>query len=237
MINLESKIGAAHFEMIISFMFFLSFVLFLFAVLTPYTSSPISATALDRLQIELFNTNKVDYSKFYIKEDQTTGCFIINLNDNSFDYSFTNSIVKNINEVVINSELSSSGSLEIDDPGNDMDYFVSFSPEFNSGVVDNPSCVVSAINVVGSINEREVLSYKRLNDTKTSYKNDYKKLKDDLKVPTIFDFEIVIEEYPELSMTSRLIPDAAHVSAKNYLMEVLEEDGTLTNARFTIKVW
>jgi hypothetical protein len=89
---------------------------------------------------------------------------------------------------------------------------------------------------VGSLLERQVISYKRLLEMKDDYFNDYESLKGALGVPEVFDFAILVDGVADADMQG-LVPEEGDVLANDYIAEVLLTNGTVVNARITFKVW
>jgi len=93
---------------------------------------------------------------------------------------------------------------------------------------------------LGSILERQVISYSALERMKDDFDNDYDNLRDTLGVPTIYDFAITFENeaMSDLNMEfSSGIPDGVEVMAKDYVFEVLQSDGTFGNERINFRIW
>jgi hypothetical protein len=91
---------------------------------------------------------------------------------------------------------------------------------------------------LGGVLERRVFSYAALEKMQEDYFNDNYELMGRLKVPSIFSFAIVFENLHELSMEP--VNDfygGEDVVARDYLVEVLTEDGGVINERIVVKVW
>jgi len=84
--------------------------------------------------------------------------------------------------------------------------------------------------------EREVTSSKKISEIKEKYLNGYEGLKEELRVPTVFEFAVFSDDVSGFDMR-RAVPDAEEVVAKDYLMEILNEDGTITNAMVSFQMW
>ena len=151
-----------------------------------------------------------------------------------FVYALTDSYVTNLSGGDVKSKLDSS-ELSV---YNDSNFFrVAISSEF---VDDNIGrCGILDDYELGGIVERRVISYSALQTMTDRYHNgSYEDLRSDLKVPAVFDFAIVAESLPGIVMESQFgIPTSVEVMAQDYVVEVLKEDGELTNERFTIMLW
>lgn len=235
------KSGSAHFEMIISFVFFVGFVFFLFVVLRAEGVSNISGAVVFGLYDSFEEEVHVNLSDVFLKTNYSggVGCFYIELPGKIFTYGFEtgNSYVTNLGGVDVDSGLEGSGvsgDLNLEDDGN---YFrVAVSPEFSDEGLGG--CDLLEEYELGSINERRVVSYSALGSMAEEYYTDYESLKSDLRVPVIFDFAIVPETLTTVSMEPQSgIPSSDNVVVRDYVVEVLYTNGTLINERFSFKIW
>lgn len=230
-----NKRGAAHFEMIVSFVFFVGFVLFLFSVLTPYNETPFSQTVLDSLSSEFALAAGTNLTTFFLNVNSTESCFNIDLStySDSFEYDFSNSKVFDLNGNEVSSELDSSGNLKVSSSV-DNNFYVFISPEFSTSSVG--SCNNPNSFAIGSIQNRVVISNSSLANLKERYFDNYTLLKEELKIPFVFDFEIISEDFSENNL-DRQIPNSVEVYAKDYVLQVLNGEGKIINSKFTFRVW
>ena len=227
------KTGAAHLEMIISFLFFIGFVFFSLTVLRPYDVTTLSSSVIAGLHDSFEEKIHTNLTNVFLKANYTgpSSCFYVSLPLGIFKYKFTNSLVKSVSDVEISSGFTSD-NLNIN--SGEIFHKVAISPEFDDD--DLNGCGPLANYSLGSIIERRVSSYNSLIDMSDRYANDYENLKKDLNVPEVFDFGIICKELPEINM-ERLVPSLGDVVARDYVLEVLKDTGEVINARFTIKVW
>lgn len=237
--GLIGKKGAAHFEMIFSFVFFVGFVFFLFMVLKPQDTSTLSGSVIAALYDSFEEEVHTNLSNMFLKADYVSGeggCFVIELPGRIFAYALTDSYVTNLSGGYAKSELDSlSGDLEID---NISSFFrVAISPEFTDGGIGG--CGTLDNYELGSVVERRVVSKNALDAMTVRYREEYEALRADLRVPLIFDFAIVAEN-DNLSVFMEPqsgVPDGVEVVAQDYVVEVLRPNGELSNERFTILLW
>lgn len=227
------KTGIGHLEMIISFVFFVGFIFFLFTVLKPYDTTTLSSSVISGLYNSFREKTQTNLTDLFIKADYTgsNSCFYIQLSGKLFKYNFTNSLVKSVSNVKIESKLAN-GDLNIG--SKEGFYKVEISPEFSNGNLNG--CDKLSNYSLGSLIERQVVSYSSLVNMSDRYKNDYDGLKFYLNVPEAFDFGITSEQLPEINM-ERLVPHLGDVVTRGYILEVLKNNGEVINTRFTIKVW
>jgi hypothetical protein len=235
-----NKRGAGHFEMIISFVFFVGFVFFLFVVLRPTSGTRISGAVVAGLYDSFEEEVYTNLSDVFLKADYSGGgCFYVELPTRIFSYDLGtgDSYVVNLNGVDVDSGLIESGfdgDLNID--SGDVFFRVAVSPEFSDEGVSG--CTILDDYTLGSIYERKVISYSALATMASSYYIDYEGLKGDLRVPDVFDFAIVPETLDAVKMEPQSgVPDSGDVLVKDYIVEVLYTNGTVINERFSLKVW
>jgi len=238
--GLINKKGAAHFEMIFSFVFFVGFVFFLFMVLKPQDTSTLSSSVIEALYDSFEEEVYTDLTSTVLKTptytDNTKNCFMITLPGEIFTYALTESYVTTLGDVDVESDLAPAGTdnLEVNKNGN---FFrVSISSEFDDDEIND--CESLNNYELGSILERRVVSYNALKNMTERYRVDYEGLRADLKVPPIFDFAIIAEDLPGIVMEPQLgVPTSGEVRARDYIVEVLRSTGEVSNERFTLKIW
>ena len=231
------KKGAAHFEMIFSFVFFVGFVFFLFMVLKPQDTSTLSGSVIAGLYDSFEEEVHTNLSNMFLKAEYAgmKDCFVIELPGRIFRYALTDSYVTDLAGTYADSELTdASGDLEVK---NISSFFrVAISPEFVDDKIGD--CGVLDDYELGQPLDRRVVSYRALQNMTDRYLTDYEGLRSDLKVPAVFDFAIVAESLSDIFMEPHLgIPTSVEVMAQDYVVEVLDEDGKLSNERFTLKIW
>ncbi|MBU3923800.1 MAG: hypothetical protein KJ592_02695 [Nanoarchaeota archaeon] len=232
---MRGKIGSAHFEVIISFLFFVGFVFFLFTTLSPNDTTLLPGSVglgFYGSFVEMANTN---LTNVFLKADYVGGCFYVEFPDELFGYVGVDdeSYVVDLDGTVVDSEFSGNElSLE---GGHGGFYRVALSPEFEDGGLGG--CTPFEDYEIGAIIEKEVLSYGTLEEMTVRYYDDYEGLKLDLKIPAIFEFAIVPESLPFEMEPLSGIPGSVEVSARSYVFEVLKSDGTITEEEFVLKVW
>ena len=239
--SLIGKGGAAHFEMIVSFVFFVGFVFFLFVVLSPGKGARISGAVVSGLYDSFEDRTYTNLSEVFLKAEYVGAgsCFYVELPERIFVYDLGsgNSYVTNLSGVDVDSGLVD-GVVDDDlnlDVGESV-FRVAVSPEFSDEGIGG--CDVLDEYKMGSIDERRVVSYSALVLMASDYYIDYEGVKSDLRVPDIFDFAIVPETLDAVVMEPQNgVPDSVEIDARDYVVEVLYSNGTVVNERFSLKVW
>ena len=241
------KKGAAHLEMIIAFVFFTGFVFFLFSTLKPTDSSTLSSSVLTGLHDSFEKRTYTNLSNMFLKVDSSGGadCFSIKILEEIFSYRIIEgkSHVTKLGGDDIDCGLMQTGSggwkLNIGHEG-ETAFRIAFSPEFSDEDIDDEGCddIERENCELGSVVERQVVSYSALEEMSGEYYSNYDSLKNELKIPPIFDFAIVTETSPEVNMEPELgIPSSVDIMVESYVFGVLKNDGTFINERFSFKIW
>ena len=231
------KKGAAHVEMVISFLFFVTFLFFIFVVLKPYDSQTSNRAAVISMFDSFEENTRTSLTSLFLKANYTgeESCFFIELPNELFVFALVDrkSIVTSVNNVESDSEIENGGGINIVS-GSEIFYKVHISPDFmDENLLETFGTLTNY--TLGSIFERSIVSYDKLGDMHSDYSDNYDSLKASLKIPEVFDFAIVSDNLP-LNM-ERKIPDSAEVVADEFVMEVLYPNGTIVNTKFILKVW
>jgi hypothetical protein len=230
------KRGSGHFEMVMAFTFFVGFTFFLFMSLRTDNNSTLFDSVLDNMGDDFFDLVKVDFGSVFVSADydKAKSCFYFNLSENIFDFSYSGKglVVEDLDGNIVSSGFVP-GFLSI---SSREDYFrIKFSEEFLLGSLSG--CDLADSYELGSVVEKEVVSYTKLINLEDRYFSDYDGLRNDLSIPAIYDFGIVIDEYDIEMLPSRGVSNAVEVLAQNEVFEVLREDGSISNVKVNFRIW
>lgn len=237
------KRGSGHLEMIIAFVFFTGFVFFLFTALKPNDVSTLPNAVITGLHDSFEERIYTNLSNVFLKIDYVgpQDCVSLRL-PSIFDYEIVSdgSHVTKLGGDNINSDIKKSGNdwmLKINHEDKSS-FRIAFSPEFSDGAIGGGCGNLNNDYEIGSVIERQVVSYSALERMVGEYYSNYSNLKNELKVPPIFDFAIVTEALPETNMEPKLgIPGSVDVMVESYVFGVLKSDGDFRNERFSFKIW
>ena len=217
---INKKKGAAHFEMIFSFVFFVGFVFFLFMVLKPQDTSTLSGSVIAALYDSFEDEVHTNLSNMFLKAEYDVGdkyCFVVELPGRIFAYALTDSYVTDLAGTYASSDLEVSGDVGDLEVNNISNFFrVAISPEFeDDGIAD---CDVLDNYELGSVVERRVVSKSALENMTDRYREHYEDLRAELRVPPIFDFAIVAENMSGIVMEPQFgVPTSVEVMAQDYV--------------------
>ncbi len=234
------KKGAAHFEMIFSFIFFMSFVFFLMITLKPYETNSLPHAVVEELGDSFEDSASTNITSLFLMMSVpggwTESCFSIGFQPRLFKYGLTNIIVEDSTGNIVNSGVDSSTLVSVNIQGGNDAYKVTSSPDFVAGGTTGCNSPSVGEYFSGNLIERDVISNNSIGDIRGRYYSDYDSLKDDFNVPDIMDFSITFRDFPEMNMET-FIPDGGDVLAKEELVEVLYSNGTTINTLITFKAW
>lgn len=231
----SQKKGAAHIEMVASFILFFTFVLFMILIIKPYEITSVSGSVVPRMYDQFESMTITNLTNVFLKANLTApgSCLFVTLPNQVFAYGFTESIVTNLADEDISSSLENS-RLEVGSPSL-VYYKVAISPDFNNSA-SLGSCVEVTDYILGSVLERQIISEKNLLLLKERYFADYDSLRQDLGIPGDTDFAITSEDLPRIDMMT-VSPTGPNRYTVEYLAEVLLTNGTIVNARFLLWNW
>lgn len=215
--NRVEKDGFAHLEIILAFTIFVSFTIFLLAVLSPTKKSLLEESILFNVKNSFFENITVEVRSSLIDTRVSGSCPPEKAGPcvpTEFD------IGKGIFARQVNSS-------------NNCSYYIFNSEEFP----DNPgygSCNNQNKNYsIGHIERLDVVSNNSLKELEGEYYNDYDKAKERFGVPPTVDFAIISDNYS----LERTIPDEVEVISGVYRERVLYGNGSMINQDFIIKIW
>jgi len=213
-VSLHKK-GSSHFEIIISFILFVSFTLFLVLSLTPTKQDLLEESILYGVVDQFFAKTTTNVTSVLVDISKTVGLMCPGGQD----------------KPCIPEELLGAGNF-ISQKQRACVYYIYSSVEFtNEGF--NSCKNNDNLYSLGYIERQEVISNKTLQEFKQEYYSDYNASKDRFGVPEVVDFAVISNNYS----LERTIPDEAQVIAGVYRKKVLYSNGSLINQDFIIKVW
>jgi hypothetical protein len=233
---MKNKRGVSTIEMIVSFMIFLSFLIFILAYLNPLKKD-VSGSLLVSLEAEFKKDASVDLYEWPIainKSKITRSCITINI---PFNKSISGNLsVKLIDDSTVNHMISADGNSIYVQNLDEKLYRLVKSDEIDKIDSELSDCE-SPPQFSWSIERvEEVYSYKNLIEINKTYYTNLKQLKQDINFPSNSEFAVYISS-PEfnLTMTRNTIPNT-RVSAKTFPIEILNNDNRI-KALMTLVTW
>jgi len=217
-----------HVEMILASVLFITFFFFVMIFLQPYKNDSLSLSVVDSTYYVIDDMIKSDVREMFVNiKDSEMECFKLSV---SISGSF-NSIVKNGDGEIIESFVEEDG---ISIYGGEDFYYLYFSEDFSKGS-SSGECELLEVGQydVGGSYDREIVYLPLLLELENNYNNNYDILKKDLGIPKKFDFAI----NSNIVNMQRVVPDGVEIVAKNYVENVIDENGNISNEIIVVRIW
>lgn len=243
---MRTKRGTSHVEIILSFVLFISFIIFMLIVFKPLDIFSKSTSDLEIIEDEILkNISTILSVLFPVSIDssvyssiQSEPCFYI---DNPLNGSLTLPlIIKNKTGGIINASRQGN-QIYFENSGNFYNVFYSLELKERE-LSDTSSCYKVSYELgkeeyrIGLIRSYEVISYSKLVDFKENYNKNYEQLKKELGLED--DFEISILNSPEIIFEpAKDKPQGVEILARDVSILILKENTDLKNDIMNIQVW
>jgi len=236
-----SKKGAGHFEMIISFVFFVGFVSFMLFTVAPYDDSErLVGPVMEGFYDAFVENVSTDLTTMFLWADSTGlpgPCFEFEISGEVFDYL-------EYGVAFDSAGAASRATAEISGENvvikvNEHGFLDTYTILFSSSVPGGPlSCTLLASDKysVGNVEQRMVLLNSSLFAMEAEYETNYEALREKMKIPFIYDFSITNTNFPELNM-ERNIPSDVDVYVEEYKIDILYWNGAVSPSTFILKIW
>ncbi len=246
--KIKSKKGASHVEMMISFVIFIGFLIFLFAIFNPLkkTTNPgISDLVLINLEENLtksLSTVSIKVNRDVVFQPGDTCFSIANIRDMNCNAE-RKIIIKNITGNIIGSRINGN-NIEItfvNKDSNEQFYTLYCSDELKEQLGDFQQCasIDNTQYTLGIINERELWSEKNLMNFESDYNEKYSELKDKF-IQKVNDFNFIVTRIDDgkiLFQGNKNPSKNIRVYAKTTPIDMLDENANITKSTMNIIVW
>ena len=238
----KEKKGAAHIEMILSFVIFISFLIFVFAFINPVKRTEPSRALLEIAEQEIIKNSSINITTVSLKLNYTPAapCFNIDLLELGIDgiIGGNNIIARNSTDNATGSRKTNSG-LDIETSG---DFYRIFASEdFNNALYNPALCVaIRKDNItIGQVTTAKTMSFKKLEMFSQAYAQDYNSLKKNINFPGRNDFGFILKDNLKnvILNASKEKPKSAIVIAKEQPVEIVYEDSSSIVAVLNIQAW
>ena len=224
---------ATHVGIILSFVIFVTFVVFLVVVLRPTSNLHEN----ERFTIELLKRNIQDFTSseitsFILTPPSSADCFT--LNESNFSLSNLNHSVKNQNNTPLNS-YRDANILYIEKSVLDQIYKVDYSSEkLNNTLFANPvDCIALNIN---SIKKTTNILEPKINELILKQENNYSGLKSDFNIPSGKEIGIMFE-FENTTIIGKAIPEKRKaIYVKNFQIIYLDLNANEKIGNFIIYI-
>ncbi len=240
---MKNKRGS-HVGMILSFVIFVTFLVFLYSILQPSIKvKQDKENLLKNLKTELTEKFSADIGVITFVINITTNEECVNLEGMVSQLPNSHIVIKNESSDVVTAVIDGgdSNNLLLDRSGTGNNFFkIYHSDEFAGLVTDeiNPCDDVSEDKYVfKSIDTGEEIFYSKINETKEEYEADYVQLKDELNIPGGSEFSFIFKGEDG----SVIATDEKNVSTSVYAEQVpilyVDNEANIKSGFLIIRVW
>tara|TARA_Y100000310_G_C20652882_1_gene800414 strand:- start:1273 stop:2001 length:729 start_codon:yes stop_codon:yes gene_type:complete len=240
---LKNKKGAvSHIEMILSFIIFVGFLIFLFAIFKPFRIASSSETYVDVVERGIKENVSVNVNFQTLKLTGTNpGCFCI-------PYSLKKVIVKNVNEVkILDSNVETDGN-RLCIKNSQIFFYISSSEEFpnNIGNLYNPNppgdiCDELTDNYdLGLFRTYDFYSNRKLNKLHSDTLNNYDEVKDYFDITSSKDFSFSVRDKEDgiiIKENTKKAVTGVRVIARDVPIQRVNNNGNYDYLLLNIRVW
>jgi len=236
--EIRKKKGISHVEMILSFVIFVGFLIFIFAILNPLKISDEKDIYLNIVERGIRENTSIEFKFLSLSLNHSWGkkkCFW-------FRYNLSNIIVKNESYGFV-AALSRGGGKErkIYINGTGSFFYILSCEEFNESDFFPKGCEMlrSENYTFGLLRKFDMTSYSRLEDLTKRYDSDYEGLKKEIGLPHSKDFSFSVRDTSgkNILRVNKTISKQASILARDVPIQIVYKNGTLKYALLNIQVW
>lgn len=239
---MRNKKGISHVEMILSFVIFIGFLIFIFAIFRPYSFGKKETYLESSVRSVLDYTN----TKVLVLSINASGindpCFYFNY---GLDYGLDKVIVKDRNNNFVQAT-ADIGNRKVYINGGNNFYYVFSNPNFTEDRFNTNECGVSNSIIIGLIRTYEMSSFIKLKELENRYFNEYDNLKKELEIPSSSDFAFSVRDNLGNYLINRTgnPKGRVRINAKDIPIQILYETndhgkkaGNISYAKLNIMLW
>ena len=230
--NFKNKKGS-HIGVILSFIIFVTFVVFMITVLKPTSNIPYKGLSLvNSLKTNVENYVSVEVTSFIFTLQGTATC--VSFDESNFSLSYLNHSVRNQNNEIPNSYRNST-ILYIENSASDTIYKVDYSTqELNYTLFENPQgCEELTMN---SIKKDKKIVEPKIIELITKQEMNYSGLKQDLKISSNKNFGIKFEFENSTKIGKEILDKKQITLAKKFQVVYLDLNANEKIGYFTVYI-
>jgi hypothetical protein len=232
--RLDNKKGFSHIEVVLSFIIFLGFVIFLFAIFNPFKINTKSDVYIDMTERAIMDNISAKINFFTLKlKEGASSCFYF-----TYGLNLSNIVVKDNNYERLGASsilIDNKKQIKIDGTGNF--FYIYSSDEFEENAVSG-SCgeLTSEEYSIGLFRIYKMVSFSKLNSLIEKHNSDYSNLKKEMGLTKDFSFN-VRESSGNIIVTTDKKPPKIEVFARDEPIQLVYQNGSFKYAILNIRVW
>lgn len=225
------KKGQSHIEIVLSFVIFIGFVIFIFAIFNPLKETKGKELYLDMVErgVKEQTSIAIDYQSIGLNQT-VSGCFC-------FDQTFIHVIVKNETDDILN---ATGDGTKVCINGGGTFFYIYSCDEFIENSFSQACLNLDKSNyTLGLYRSYNVISDKKLEEFSNNLTNNYNAMKEELSIPASEDFSISVRDtlgnsiYPSTKNATKGIG----VLARDVNVPVEYENGTFKFLIINVQEW
>jgi uncharacterized membrane protein YcgQ (UPF0703/DUF1980 family) len=243
MIKRGNKKGS-HIGVMISFVIFVTFLLFMYAIIQPSISIQKDKEALsDFLKVKIINKVSYEMTAGTVSLESALGQSCVNLNGGITKLGIgTNVVVKDDSGATLNSYISSSGATDLKIQGKSTSNHllkIYYSEAFNEAEINSLSCTALEEGEgyeIGLVKTQKYVFEKKMIELIGNY-DDYAILKSELNLPegTEFGYGIILSNGTTIETSAEEPPTNIYI--KEIPIQYVDEEGNILAGYIKTKIW
>lgn len=228
---------ASHVGIILSFVIFVTFLVFLFSIFgSPIKFLQSKEPTLDYLEVEMENLLLSNFTTLTISVDATENC--IKVNNQALGVAGIPSIVKNKDED-IKPSINSGNDLRFKKTGDDFFkiYYAQELSNINSEEQMQNCYEVDLQNDISSFRLDFFYTENKINSFISDYESDYTKLKDDLGLSPNTEFSFSFTNAQGEIIQTEQKGTSANIYAREIPVQYFNESANIKSGFINLKVW
>ena len=231
---------ASHVGIILSFVIFVTFLVFLFSILGSPLKLPSNKEPLiDYLNVEMFKRFSANLTILTITPGNTGASDCIRINNNDLEFQDLYAVVKDKNGVSVSSKPDKGPTLDIDLSG-EKDFFRIYYSEEILTSSGNPTCNSPYILVtedISSIRESQYFYKKKITDFIDTYDSEYDNYKILLNLPLDNEFGLSFNDSNGDTITKGDTDSAVDIFSREIPIQYFDESANINSGFINIRVW
>jgi len=234
---------ASHVGIVLSFVIFITFLVFLYSIIEPLTKTQKDKQfLLSYLETELIENFSAKLTIVLItNSSELLDEDCLEINSSAFGTNGLNFIVKNKTKDIVNFTVLTDEGMIIEWTNDEEFFKIYYSEEKFINSTSDYSCTLPVADVnnysVGSIRTKDQIFESRVISLIDTYESDYKTLKEDLKIPlgTEFGFGFIYSNGSVIGTEEKNI--SINIYVEEIPIQYMDYEANINSGFLNIKVW
>lgn len=231
---------ASHVGVVLSFVIFVTFLVFLFSILGSPIKLPSNKDAsLDYLEIRLADKFSSNLTILTISPINSGNKNCIEINNLLYGFQNLNSLVKNKSDNIIGSTPNKGSSLYINWLAREEFFKIFYSEDIlkNLEFSQDASCHLLLSSEINSLRENKYFNVAKINDFFSTYESDYDSLKTEFNLPQNTEFGLSFTDAEGITTTTGEVDSSINIYSREVPIQYFNETASINSGFINIKVW